>query len=337
MRLSFFFLCFITILYKTTAQVPPRLAIPGAVLVTSQQSRPVQSRPRPSQQTFQDIPIRRKTSFNAIPSPTRETRPVIEESEDIPQPFSSTFEAEVAKLGLSSLQSGIGQAVSSAEEEEEEEPQRAVAFRPERPVPVSREDIRAPSRPAPLPQQRPVQIAQQRPATPTRQAPLFRESIVNVRQQIRQESRDEEENIPIRRPQPIRPSITQEYRAPVRAQPLPVRQQVQYEDEDPKRNKNRKPPVQILRKYRTDNEDGSITWGYENEDGTFKEETIGIDCIVRGKYGYTDPEGTRREYTYEAGGVCDEPEEELILQEPGQSIRAQPPPKGGKKLYRLPV
>lgn len=28
--------------------------------------------------------------------------------------------------------------------------------------------------------------------------------------------------------------------------------------------------------------DGSITWGYESEDGSFKEETLGADCVVRG-------------------------------------------------------
>lgn len=49
------------------------------------------------------------------------------------------------------------------------------------------------------------------------------------------------------------------------------------------------------------NDDGSITWGYENEDGTFKEETLGADCVVRGKYGYIDPEGNKREYEYQTG------------------------------------
>lgn len=51
---------------------------------------------------------------------------------------------------------------------------------------------------------------------------------------------------------------------------------------------------QILSKYRNDNEDGSITWGFENDDGTFKEETLGADCIIRGKYGYVDPDGVKR-------------------------------------------
>jgi len=68
--------------------------------------------------------------------------------------------------------------------------------------------------------------------------------------------------------------------------------------------------TQIIRRYREDNADGSITWGYENDDGSFKEETIGVDCVVRGKYGYTDPDGLRREYTYTSGIPCDKEEEE---------------------------
>jgi len=61
----------------------------------------------------------------------------------------------------------------------------------------------------------------------------------------------------------------------------------------------------VLRRYRDDNPDGSITWGFENDDGTFKEETIGVDCVTRGKYGYVDPDGVKREYSYQSGVKCD--------------------------------
>lgn len=106
----------------------------------------------------------------------------------------------------------------------------------------------------------------------------------------------------------------------------PARQPSQYLDEEGVRQRTRKPPVQILRKYRTDNADGSITWGYENEDGTFKEETLGIDCVTRGKYGYVDPDGVRREYSYETGNKCDEPEEEDedLPPQQRQQIQGQP-------------
>lgn len=45
------------------------------------------------------------------------------------------------------------------------------------------------------------------------------------------------------------------------------------------------PPVQTIRNYNKVNDDGSFTFGYEAADGSFKEETRGTDCVVRGKYG----------------------------------------------------
>lgn len=51
------------------------------------------------------------------------------------------------------------------------------------------------------------------------------------------------------------------------------------------------PPVQTIRNYNKVNDDGSFTFGYEAADGSFKEETRGTDCVVRGRYGYIDPEG----------------------------------------------
>lgn len=60
------------------------------------------------------------------------------------------------------------------------------------------------------------------------------------------------------------------------------------------------------------NDDGSFTFGYEAADGSFKEETRGTDCVVRGKYGYVDPDGNKREFTYVSGNPCDpnKPDEE---------------------------
>jgi len=64
--------------------------------------------------------------------------------------------------------------------------------------------------------------------------------------------------------------------------------------------------VGLVTNYRVKNTDGSITWGYVNTDGSYKEETIGQDCMTRGKYGYTDPTGKTREYTYTMGIKCEE-------------------------------
>uniref|UniRef100_A0AAG5DU78 Uncharacterized protein n=1 Tax=Anopheles atroparvus TaxID=41427 RepID=A0AAG5DU78_ANOAO len=68
---------------------------------------------------------------------------------------------------------------------------------------------------------------------------------------------------------------------------------------------SRAPPVQTIRNYSKVNDDGSFTFGYEAADGSFKEETRGTDCVVRGKYGYVDPDGNKREFTYVSGNPCD--------------------------------
>ncbi|KMR05238.1 mediator of rna polymerase ii transcription subunit 12-like isoform x2 protein [Lasius niger] len=65
------------------------------------------------------------------------------------------------------------------------------------------------------------------------------------------------------------------------------------------------PPVQTIRNYNKVNDDGSFTFGYEAADGSFKEETRGVDCVVRGKYGYIDPDGNKREFSYVSGNPCD--------------------------------
>jgi len=58
-----------------------------------------------------------------------------------------------------------------------------------------------------------------------------------------------------------------------------------------KKKHTKKSKVGTVKNYRYKNEDGSITWGYHNDDGSFKEETIGVDCITHGRYGYTDSYG----------------------------------------------
>lgn len=70
-------------------------------------------------------------------------------------------------------------------------------------------------------------------------------------------------------------------------------------------NVSKAPPVQTIRNYSKVNDDGSFTFGYEAADGSFKEETRGTDCVVRGKYGYIDPDGNKREFTYVSGNPCD--------------------------------
>lgn len=119
-----------------------------------------------------------------IPNNPAPIRPVVEEPEEEPTPINnnSNFDEEVNQLGLSVLQSAIRQAA-----EPEEETTRPVHFRPERPVPVLRHDIRenVPQHQTPIP----VLRQQQRENIPR---PL-----------IRQEPR-EEVSVPVRQPQPVR-------------------------------------------------------------------------------------------------------------------------------------
>ncbi|CAG4999209.1 unnamed protein product [Parnassius apollo] len=82
--------------------------------------------------------------------------------------------------------------------------------------------------------------------------------------------------------------------------PLRYKQQQSQQQEGPKQ-----PPVQTIRNFNRVNDDGSFTFGYESADGSFKEETRGTDCVVRGKYGYVDPDGNKREFTYVSGNPCD--------------------------------
>ena len=71
--------------------------------------------------------------------------------------------------------------------------------------------------------------------------------------------------------------------------------------------------VGTVERYSHTNEDGSFTFGYIAEDGSFREETRGVDCITRGKYGYIDPDGKKREFTYVSGLPCDITDEDVDL------------------------
>ena len=77
-------------------------------------------------------------------------------------------------------------------------------------------------------------------------------------------------------------------------------------------------------RYSHMNDDGSFTFGYVAEDGSFREETRGVDCITRGKYGYIDPEGKRREFTYVSGLPCDKGDEDLEGVNENEIVREDP-------------
>ncbi|KAK8737798.1 hypothetical protein OTU49_004246 [Cherax quadricarinatus] len=70
-------------------------------------------------------------------------------------------------------------------------------------------------------------------------------------------------------------------------------------------NRTVRPYVETISRYSYYDEEGNYIFGYEAADGSFKEEKRGLDCIVTGKYGYVDPEGVRREFSYTSGNRCD--------------------------------
>jgi hypothetical protein len=105
------------------------------------------------------------------------------------------------------------------------------------------------------------------------------------------------QSTPASRPRDYRPAVTT-VRPLSRAQPQNLAPRT-------KEPESKAPPVQTIRNYNKVNDDGSFTFGYEAADGSFKEETRGTDCVVRGRYGYVDPEGNKREFTYVSGNPCD--------------------------------
>jgi hypothetical protein len=263
-----------TVANLVTAQfngpVPPRLNIPGAVPVPiriPQRERVLQHDPH------QVVRVRR-------PQRPIQIQPVI--------PQARFVEPQEAKPVI-------------------EEPEDSEEYAPQNFQPIAPPSTSAPLPPPQQPQQQQHhhqqhQQQQQQHEIPSnaqrfnveRPKPQFRQLQHQQRpqQHFQQQQDDEYDEIPSR---PVhRPQTKQHHSAP------PHQPQAHHHSEKPK-----KPVAQILRKYREEHEDGSITWGYENDDGSYKEEFIGVDCITRGKYGYIDTEGNKREFTYETGIYCD--------------------------------
>merc|ERR1719431_2242941 len=150
------------------------------------------------------------------------------------------------------------------------------------------------------------------------------------------------EEIPTQRPLRLSPTAApaQEAARPQRVRQrggVPNRRRPRPDGQEPRRGESprRRPsgdrdreveePVATLERYSHKNEDGSFTFGYVGADGSFREETRGADCITRGKYGYIDPEGVKREYTYTSGLPCEVGEDDLDLQNIDGDINIEDP------------
>ncbi|XP_037036206.1 AP2-associated protein kinase 1 [Bradysia coprophila] len=276
-------LCLTTVMSQD-GPLPPRINIPGAIplgavpvpIRAAQFASPIPSGPplvrirrppHPKQQEQQHL--------NAIPTLQRsldEAKPVNEEPEE-EQSFIPHIVQQPQSLGY-----------HQSHDQFSEPPATIPRFSSQdRPSPIQRSQ---PAQPQPHQEQLFSFVPDRQPSIPespakqTYRRPAFREP----RPQFEDEQKPQQ---PVRR-------VQQEY---IRPRTSGEHQQNQ--------EKEKKPVAQILRKYREENEDGSITWGFENDDGSYKEEIIGIDCVTRGRYGYVDPDGMKREYTYETGIQCD--------------------------------
>ncbi|XP_004921750.1 uncharacterized protein LOC101740121 [Bombyx mori] len=292
---------------QNDSPIPPRLQIPGAIPVGGpvrqggfRQGRiapvpgsiPRVRRPGFARPSFKSVDASPRPNLQSLDEPAK---PVTEEPEDeyeinTPTAFSSsgysTPEPQNDFYDITTTSQPKPPIIfnpfpQSSPSPVKLDPIRPTQYRPSSPTPFN------PIRNEPINKPQPARI---QPLSNRPQRPIFRP-------ETKPFVEEEEEIQPVR--QYTRPQ------EPIRA---PVRNtQQKY---SPTNTREKKPVAQIIRKYRDENEDGSITWGFENDDGSFKEETIGIDCITRGKYGYVDPDGLKREYNYETGILCDKNKEE---------------------------
>ncbi|XP_055855574.1 RNA-binding protein 33 [Episyrphus balteatus] len=278
-----------TIVLVTAQPTPPRLNIPGAI--------PIPARPL----IRNNLPLRvrrpglRSQTSNSIAPPIApriidEPKPVTESTEDeINDPFIPQLLREQQQPQLVQQQPQYANQAPNYFNEPNSIQQDSPIEDEEPPPPRF---IERPAPPPPQPQQPQNDFAGQRFA-------IERQQQQQPQQPRLQPVRTRASAPPREQPRPQYES--QRPRASAQVPNRPIEQNVLRQDD----YRPRKPVAQILRKYREENEDGSITWGYENDDGSFKEEVIGIDCITKGTYGYVDPDGTKREYHYETGIKCD--------------------------------
>ncbi|KAJ2951126.1 hypothetical protein O0L34_g5515 [Tuta absoluta] len=295
---------------------PPRLQIPGAVPVGGPirqggfrqgrlqqqqhaaplpQHNPVPRLRRPGRPSFKSVEASPRPSLQSIEEPAK---PVTEEPEDdieinTPTAFSpnyfSTPEPQNDFYDITTTSQPKPPIVFNPTPYQQTtpkpEPIRPTQYRPLVPpqsfLPIRNEP--------PKPQRiQPLSIRPQRPSFRPEPRPILEEEDAPI-QPVRQYNRPQERE-PVRPAAPVKHASPQKY---ITAQ-----------------HREKKPVAQIIRKYREEHEDGSITWGFENDDGSFKEETIGNNCVTRGKYGYVDPDGVKREYNYETGIECDKSKEQ---------------------------
>ncbi|XP_037813587.1 uncharacterized protein LOC119604802 [Lucilia sericata] len=312
------------------AQYPPqRLAIPGAA--PAPVARPVVRVRRPVAAKSQSY-----TQNNIAPRVIEEPKPVTESGEDegpdayLPQLLR---EQQLAQVQQAQFQQTAAAFLNNEQNAIHETPISHLLSNDEPLVSSNPFSTRFPERPSPptTPSAKQVfndfgigsniinspRFSQDRPqqAPPQAPPPQQRERVHVIRNRPTElrESRPQF----VAQPAPVQ---SRPRPKPIQSRPALEQNQIPLQERDSQQNSRRQRPVaQTIRKWREENEDGSITWGYENDDGSFKEELIGTDCVTKGTYGYVDPDGNKREYHYETGIKCDpnKRNEEAELQDNG--------------------
>jgi hypothetical protein len=110
----------------------------------------------------------------------------------------------------------------------------------------------------------------------------------------------------------------------------------QFLDNDPATTP--KPIVQIKRLINQQNGDGSYTYGFEAEDGTFKIETRDNLGNVKGKYGYIDANNELKIVDYSAGNGTGFDAQADFLPKPQQPVplpAAPSPPRSAPQVCSI--
>ncbi|CAH1401895.1 unnamed protein product [Nezara viridula] len=323
--------------------LPPRPVVPGALPVgRSRGPLPVALPPRRiGGRGRASAPGVQLPAIRSRPPPQLPPRPVVEPEEDpapttLPPPTyqPTTFQPPIFRASLSpadlpvpsrqqfpSEETATYRPRTSVEEDNShQETPEEPAFAKARPSPIDENfsKVRTSQEDQGFSRGRPAssqEATYSRPPRPTIQdaQPTYQRTRPTSQEQSysrpRIQQAQEEQNL-VRSRTDAKPSYN---RAQSQARPKPVPQEPLQSQPAAPGSRRGKPTSQVIKKYREDNADGSITWGFENDDGTFKEETIGTDCVTYGKYGYYDPDGVRREYTYSSGIPCEKKDQDSII------------------------
>lgn len=273
------------------AQYPPqRLAIPGAAPAPI--ARPVVRVRRPVTLKSQNF-----AQNNVSPRVIEESKPVTESGEDeVPDVFLPQLlrEQQLAQAQQAQFQQTAAAFLNNEQNAIHEAPISHLLTNDEPLVNSNPFSTRFPERPTPTTTSNSKQVfndfgigsniinsprfSQERPQAPQQSPPQQQRERVHV---IRNRPSEVRET----RPQFVPPPVAVQTRPrpkPIQSRPALEQNQILLQERDSQQSTRRQRPVaQTIRKWREENEDGSITWGYENDDGSFKEEIIGTDCITK--------------------------------------------------------